>query len=516
MKILFRVDSSSIIGTGHKMRCLTLANALRARGAECLFVCRNHKGNSIQKVSDAGFEVKLLNFDGQRGGQNKDEFEFAHAAWLGTSWQVDAEQTIAAIETAFFDWIVVDHYALDVRWESALRPYCSKLMVIDDLADRKHSCDLLLNQNLIADLAHRYDGSIPDYCARLLGPDYALLQPEYAVLRAHILPRFGQVQHIFVFFGGADIHNCTGRTTSVFLSLNRKDISIDVVVSPGHQYENDIREQVKGHTNITIHGSLPSLAELMAKADLAVGAGGATSWERCCLGLPSLVVTLAENQKPIASELGSLGVVRWVGHHDQVDDKGLKAALLDCLQQDDLLDWSERCMAVVDGKGCERVASIILLSNQAGIEARPASADDEGLILRWANDPLVRQNSFNPYAITAANHHAWFSQRLRDVKSSKIYIIQTNEGIPIGQVRFEKNDENWEIHYALDQYARFRGVGCRVLDTAISLFKKQHAKANLFGRVKIENLSSQKIFRKLGFEEVGSDSLITYYLKLDN
>jgi UDP-2,4-diacetamido-2,4,6-trideoxy-beta-L-altropyranose hydrolase len=516
MKILFRVDSSSIIGTGHKMRCLTLANALRERGVECLFVCRNHKGNSIQRISDADFEVKVLNFDGHRGGQNKDEFEFAHAAWLGTSWQVDAEQTIAAIETAFFDWIVVDHYALDARWESALRSYCKKLMVIDDLADRKHSCDLLLDQNLIADLGHRYDGRIPDHCARLLGTDYALLQPEYAVLRSHILPRSGQIQRIFVFFGGADIYDCTGRTTRVFLSLDRKDIFVDVVVSPGHQYENDIREQVIGHTNITIHGALPSLAELMARADLAIGAGGATSWERCCLGLPSLVVTLAENQRPIALELDRLGLVRWVGHHDQVDDKSLIEALLCCLQQTDLQDWSERCWAVVDGKGSERVASIIMLDNQTGVEARLANADDEALILRWANDPLVRNNSFNPDAINEANHHVWFSQRLENINFCKIYIIQTNEGIPIGQVRFEKSNENWEIHFALDQYARFRGVGSQVLDTAISLFKKQHAEANIFGRVKIENASSQKIFKKLGFEEVASDSLITYYLKLDN
>lgn len=516
MKILLRVDSSSTIGTGHKMRCLTLANALRTRGVECLFVCRNHKGNSIQRVIDADFEVKVLQLDGHFGCQSEDEFQLVHAAWLGTSWQVDAEQTIAAIETAFFDWIVVDHYALDVRWESALKPYCSKLMVIDDLADREHICDLLLNQNLIADLVYRYEGRIPDKCARLLGPDYALLQPEYAELRSHMLPRSGQVNRIFVFFGGADIHNCTGRTTRAFLSLNREDISVDVVISPGHQFDNDIRGEAKGHVNITIHDALPSLAELMAGADLAIGAGGITSWERCCLGLPSLVVTLAENQKPIASELARLGLVRWLGHHDQVDDNGLKEALFDCLRQGDLQDWSERCLAVVDGKGCERVASIIMLNSQTEIEVRPASADDEGLILRWANDPLVRQNAFNPDTITAANHHAWFSQRLGETSVCQICIIQTNEGIPIGQVRFEKNNENWEIHYALDQYARSRGVGSRVLESAILLFKKQHVKANLFGRVKIENVLSQKIFRRLGFKEVASDSLITYYLKLDN
>lgn len=516
MKILLRVDSSSTIGTGHLSRCLTLATSLRARGADCLFICRNLKGNSIQRLAWSNFPVKTLLIDGPYNAQNSDELQIAHAAWLGVDWKVDAEQTILAMEKAFFDWIIVDHYALDALWESTMKSYCHKLMVIDDLANRDHTCDVLLDQNLVANMEIRYDGRIPEQCARLLGPDYALLQPDYAELRPYLLPRTGQIHHILVFFGGADSQNCTGQTIRAFLSLNRADISLDVVLSPGHGHMHEICQSAREHANITIHHALPSLAGLMAKADLAIGAAGVSSWERCCLGLPALVLTLAENQKPIARELDRLGVVRWLGHHDQVDEMSMKNALLDCLRHDDLQAWSERCLAVVDGKGCQRVSSIIMLDSQTKIEARLARAADEGLILRWANDPLVRKNAFNPEIIPAARHHIWFTQRMGALEHCRIYIMETNEGIPIGQVRFEKNNEEWEIHYSLDQYARFRGLGFQVLNTAIDAFKKNHRHARLIGRVKAENISSRKIFLKSGFNETKTDTFIQFSLKLNS
>lgn len=516
MKILFRVDSSSIIGTGHLVRCLTLAKSLRARGADCLFVCRNLSGNSIQRVVGAGFQVKILPLGGLCFDQKKEEFELAHAAWLGVTWRIDAEQTILAIENAFFDWVVVDHYALDIHWESMLRPYCDKLMVIDDLADRVHDCDLLLDQNLAEGWQGRYHGKVPGNCAMLLGPEYALLQPEYVVQRSSIFARSGPIQRILVFFGGADLYNYTGRTLEVFLSFHRPDIFVDVVISPEHPYDKCIREVAEGHSNIILHDALPSLAELLARADLAIGAGGTSSWERCCLGLPTLVVTLAENQRCIAMELERLGLVRWLGHQDEVDEANLKRALLDCLQKSDLRDWSAKCLAVVDGKGEWRVSSIIMLNSQTKFTARLANVDDEGLVLRWVNDPLVRKNAFDSNMITARIHHAWFGHRLSNPDRCKIYIVETIEGLPIGQVRFEINDGNWEIHYALDQYARFRGLGFFLLDTAISSFLKQRVAGNLFGRVKFENTPSQKIFKKLRFDEVVNDTFIQYNLKPDN
>ena len=310
LQIVFRTDASPTIGTGHVMRCLTLAGALVEKGAEVSFICREHAGHLCDLIEAQGFRVYRLpapDSDFEAGRTP------AHAAWLGATWQEDAGQTGAVIKTlgARPDWLVVDHYALDSRWERALRPLVGRIFVIDDIADRDHDCDLLLDQNLFADMQTRYADKVPADCRLLLGPEYALLQPIYAELHDRIPPREGPIRRILISFGGADRDNLTGRALVAFLGLNRPDIDVDVVISGSSPYASEIRALVAGRTNIHLHSNLPTLAPLMTRADLAIGAAGITSWERLCLGLPALVVTLAENQRPFAEELQPLWLVRW-------------------------------------------------------------------------------------------------------------------------------------------------------------------------------------------------------------
>lgn len=177
MRVFFRVDASSEIGTGHVVRCLTLAKELKKQGANCTFICRSHSGNLLDQIIHEGFETVVLqgNCSGNQGQQTQPR-TLAHADWLGTDWETDALQTKEAIGSQKPDWLIIDHYALDQNWERELRPLCKKIMVIDDLADRDHDCDLLLDQNLVANLTHRYLQRVPDQCACLLGPKFALLQ----------------------------------------------------------------------------------------------------------------------------------------------------------------------------------------------------------------------------------------------------------------------------------------------------------------------------------------------------
>ena len=348
MNIAIRVDASYAIGHGHVMRCLTLAEALRKRGAQVLFVCREHEGHLCGQIEERRFSTfRLPKINTQCGDTS------SYAAWLGASWQEDLEQTRAAIQATGqqSDWLVVDHYGLDQRWESSLRSCVARIMVIDDLADRAHDCDLLLDQNLVAEIEHRYAGKVPLSCALLLGPEYALLQPLYAELHDRMLPREGPIRRILIYFGGADGTNMTGRSLTAFMHLNRPDITIDVVIDADSPHADHIRKQVAGQSNIYIHSNLPSLAPLMARADLAVGAGGATSWERLCLGLPSLVVTLAENQRPVAQYLHGAGLVHWIGHEGQVDQQAIAAALVRVLNMNSLMDWSRRCSQICNGQG---------------------------------------------------------------------------------------------------------------------------------------------------------------------
>ena len=348
MRIVFRTDASLTIGTGHVMRCLTLASALRDRDAAVSFICREHDGHLCDLIEERGFSVSRLPAF-RAGTQTKDSS--APAVWLGASWQEDAEQTRATIEASGEkpEWLVVDHYALNQRWESALRTSVGHIMVIDDLADRVHDCDILLDQNLVAQMHTRYTGKytgkVPPACGMLLGPNYALLQPIYAELHQRIPLREGPIRSIFIFFGGVDSDNLTGRTLAAFLQLKRPDIEVDVVITTGSPHAEAIRQQVAGHSNIHLHSGLLTLAPLMVKADLAIGAGGATNWERLCMGLPTLVVTLVENQRPIADELSQRGLICWLGHQDEVDKTALSQAIGKMIKQGLEEDWSLRCLA---------------------------------------------------------------------------------------------------------------------------------------------------------------------------
>ena len=484
------------------MRCLTLARALRHRGAECRFICREHPGNLLELIRKQGFEavaLPLQDEDAQRPTE-ADKQPLTHAPWLGSDWSTDAEQTKVGIGETAVDWLIVDHYALDARWESAMRPRCRNLMVIDDLADRIHDCDLLLDQNLFKDMADRYEGRVPGHCGLMLGPVYALLQSQYADLHPRVPPREGPVRRVLVYFGGADADNLTGMAITAFLALERENVTLDVVINSSSSHAKLIRRQVDGYAQITLHEGLPSLAPLMMQADLAVGAGGATSWERCCLGLPSLVISLAENQKPIAAELDRQELIRWLGHKNEVSEARLVQVLREVCEIGLSPDWSDRCLKRVDGRGVDRVTSILMLNAQTKLKARLARLDDEALILTWANDLLVRQHAFATNAIDTATHRVWFRKRLRDPEHCRIYVVETDEGFSVGQVRFERSDDGWEIDYALDARVHCRELGKLLLTTAILALRASTNEALLFICVKDSNGAPRRLFEALGFE----------------
>ncbi|CBE68845.1 MAG: UDP-2,4-diacetamido-2,4,6-trideoxy-beta-L-altropyranose hydrolase [Candidatus Methylomirabilis oxygeniifera] len=360
-RIIIRADASLTIGMGHVMRCLTLAMALKGKGAEILFVSREHPGHLCQEIAARGCGVFRLPVMSEfRADDTTDGVNLLkHAHWLGASWEQDAEETSEAIGGIFgtVDWLIIDHYALDARWESALRSHTKRLMVIDDLADRSHDCDLLLDQNLFSNGEARYAGKVPAHCGLMLGPQYALLQPEYAELHDRVPPRDGPIRRILVYFGGADVGNLTGMAIEAFLTLGRSDIDLDVVVNGSSPHAESICQQTAGYANVHLHSGLPTLAPLMVRADLAIGAGGTTTWERCCLGLPSLVITLADNQRPIASELARRRGIRWLGHTGQVTVDAMERAIRELIEaRAALTRMSARALERVDGLGATRVS----------------------------------------------------------------------------------------------------------------------------------------------------------------
>lgn len=338
------------------MRCLSLAQYLAPLGSQVFFVVREHPGHMTEVIRKNDFiPIKLPPANSLPLSTDSP----SHYQWLGCSWQEDAEQTAAVLTRLgmHIDWLVVDHYALDGRWEAALRSSTSKLMVLDDLADRQHDCDLLLDQNLVAGMDTRYRNKVPAGCGLLLGPKYALLQGSYRELHDQILPRTGPIKRLLIYFGGADHASLTTRGLLAYLEAGRSDIRVDVVLSQGSAQAERISKLCAEGKHLHLHTNLDSLAPLMAAADFAIGAAGGTTWERLCLGLPSVVISIAENQRPLAMELDVLGLVRWLGHYDQITHGSLVSALEQIMAKPVDTVWSKRCREVVDGRGAARVAT---------------------------------------------------------------------------------------------------------------------------------------------------------------
>lgn len=308
MRIAFRTDASLQIGTGHVMRCLTLADALRERGADCLFICRRSPGHLLDLIAQRGHKAVSLPVRTEEPPQPT--ADPAHARWLGTDWASDAEDTRHALSPTAVDWLVVDHYALDQRWEQALRLYYHRLMVIDDLADRPHYCDLLLDQNLGRTDAD-YIGLLPANTVTLIGPQYALLRPEFAQLRAESLARHAKLQlkHLLVAMGGVDKDNATGRVLDALSTCALPpDLTITVVMGPCAPWLEHVQTQatqMQCPTRVLV--GVNDMARIMTESDLAIGAAGGTAWERCCVGLASIVLVLADNQQPGAEALQATG-----------------------------------------------------------------------------------------------------------------------------------------------------------------------------------------------------------------
>ena len=318
MKIAFRVDASLEIGSGHLMRCLTLADALRAEGASCYFICREHPGNFLELVRQHRFGLIMLPVGPTDFQPNIDHGEAlpVHAPWLGCDWQTDAEQTRSAIETLKLDWLVVDHYAIDARWEQAQEGVYQRLMVVDDLADRPHACDLLLDQTFgRTKEAYKPWGLV--HCTLLTGSKYALLRPEFTALRKYSLKRREQpkLKRLLITMGGVDQHNATGCVLNALKDCQLpKDCLITVVMGAQTPWFDNVSQQVAAMPwSIDIKVNISGMAQLMADADLSIGAAGSTSWERCCLGLPSLMAVLADNQRGIAAALDNAGASRNMG-----------------------------------------------------------------------------------------------------------------------------------------------------------------------------------------------------------
>jgi len=496
--LIVRADASVQIGTGHVMRCLTLADELRGRGAEVVFVCREFDGNLCGYIKEKGYIVHRLPVSNEQ--KYNIEGKLKHAAWLGADWQTDAMQVEEIIKDFNTppDWLVIDHYALDERWEGYLRPYCKKIMIIDDLADRPHDCDLLLDQNFYKNLESRYDSLVPPGCRKLLGPKYALLRSEFRKARKNLRKRDGHVKRIMIFFGGSDPTNETAKALEAIRILNRPDITVDVVVGAFNPHRKVIEQIASDLPDCTCHFNVEDMAALMAKADLAVGAGGTTVWERCTLALPSMVITVAENQERTITDMAESGYLLFLGRSETVSVNSLYHALEIALQSPWFLtSFARKTQLLVDGRGADRIVQKVIPHE---ITLRMATIDDCEAIFGWRNAGETRKYFFDHALIKWEDHCRWLEDTIRNL--DRILFVGEIHDQEIGVLRYDHIGKAAVVSLYLRPGTHGQGLGPQLLRAGTDWVKQNLSDVKrIRADVLFLNFSSKKAFEKAGYKE---------------
>lgn len=528
-----------MIGAGHFSRSFNLACVLQNRGSKVSFFCRELPDSLKEKAVRRGIEVVRYrithknsvpflssrvpsagnrtdpSFGGKRRGDprlNRGGIASLSACPAGrpvvarndklnetTEDMLEAaKETLTARHTRS-DWIIFDGYQFDLNWERELKPWARHIMVIDDFLDKSHECDLFLNQSLVRNASDWYAGLLPPSCKILLGPHYALLGPNYSELRKS-LKKAGPIKRLFVNFGASDPTNETLKVIQAIRDLEQKDLETDVVVGELNLHQKEIADNLETYTTAKLHIQPANLASLMAHADLAIGAGGVSLWERSCVGLPSIVITTAVNQREQVEAVAKEGKILYLGSSDEVDTKKIRKSLLKLLDDpDQVARLSNECTKLVDGKGAERVASWILRDEAT---LRPATAADSDNVLKWRNHPRIRQFSFSHEEIDAKAHKKWFANVLQG--TDVVLLIAEFKTNPIAVLRYDLKIPEAKISIYVVPSEIGKGYGAVAIEKGSEWLKTNRPKVKaILAEVMPENGPSMRTFRDAGFAQDG-------------
>ena len=507
MKAMFRVDASFSIGSGHVMRCLCLAEVLRDSGVDCHFLTRELPGNLIDQIGTLGFDCHVLS-----PPQGTLDPSGTYADWLGVTQDADMQEVAPILAEARADWLIVDHYALDASWEQGVRPAGARVLVIDDLANRPHDCDILLDTGIDRHPAD-YSSRIPAECRLLLGPLYALLRPEFAALRPQALQRkrAWPLGNILISMGGVDPQNAT---LQVLMTLERADLpgQPEVHVVLGRQAPNlEIVRTYARQSGLTVfvHAGIANMGERMLAADLGIGASGTTFWERCSVGLPALILVIAENQIPNADALTATGSARLIGMLWEPDweDRLLKA-LADLSGADTLAMMARCALAVTDAKGTERVVREM---TSPELTVRPCNDADAEQVWHWREADGAPRFYRSGRATPWPDHAAWFARTVSDPDRMLLMIEEAGQGV--AHVRFDRHDlGRADISICLLPSLRGHGLGARVLERACQ-YAADMGLAEIVAEVHVEDYASRAVFENRGFVYRGQDGAFLQFLR---
>jgi UDP-2,4-diacetamido-2,4,6-trideoxy-beta-L-altropyranose hydrolase len=496
MRVVFRADASVDIGNGHVMRCLTLAIELREQGSTCLFICRQHEGNLIEKIRKFGFDVEVLQI-----AISKNEMNMNCDIRIGTDWTTDAQQTLEVIGSDV-DWVVVDHYAIDKNWESFIRRRKCKLLVIDDLANRPHEADLLVDQNM-GRKDFDYQSLVNENCQILTGPQYAIIRSEFVAHRELSLQRQrNELRHILVSMGGVDKDNVTGEVLDQLKTCAvPPSLTITVVLGPHAPHITYVRQmasRMPWPTKVLV--DVDDMAGLMAQSDLAIGAAGGSALERCCVGLPSIIIPVADNQIAGARALAMQGGAI-LASLDPLGAPKLSDAVAGLFGRQELCASSLGSSSTTDGGGAKRI--VRLMQEKSSPRLRPMRETDLDQVLLWRNTPEIRHYMINSEPISNKSHIEWF--RSSCINPDRELLIAELNGHPFGFVQFSGLQDmlNTEWGFYVAPNAR-KGSGTLLGKLALEYAFRKLRIPRLIGHVLAMNQVSIGFHEKFGFRYQGS------------
>ncbi len=473
--LLIRADASVAMGTGHVMRCLALAQAWQDAGGRAAFAMAESLLSTDERLGSEGIQV-------------------AHVK-QGVGSQGDALETAEFACSQNAEWVVLDGYRFGGEYQRWIKEAGKKLLVVDDLGDASHYvADLVVNQNVHGDDA-MYEKREED--TRLLtGSGFVLLRREFTKLRERTreIPQVGR--KVLIAMGGSDPENVTAKVVSALGLVDVKGLETTVLMGGGNPHVAGLRELAgRSGDKIRIVGNPQSVIELMRWADVAVSAAGSTCWEMCFLGLPAILLAVAENQMPGARELGRRGIAVHLGSANDIKAENVAAALQSLLLSRSRREAMSRAgQELVDGRGCERVLTAM---RSAELTLRRAGKNDCRLLWEWANDPGVRAASFHTAVIPWEEHAAWFAEKLG---SGLIYIAESPEGIPVGQFRVDGLGEaEAQVDVSVAPEKRGAGIAAALILKAAQEVFRETGLLRLHAYVKAENRASLRAFEKAGF-----------------
>lgn len=486
--LILRADATVAMGSGHVMRCLALAQAWQDAGGSCLFLMAESTPALKARLREEGVEVISL------------------TVVPGTL--EDAEKTSSLGRECGATWAIVDGYQFGPEYQLALKRAGMKLLVVDDNGHAGcYAADLVLNQNAHAD-KNLYQQRQPD-TRLLLGPAYAVLRREFKSWRnwTREIPEVGR--RVLVTMGGSDPDNVTLLVIRALGSVAVKDLEANIVIGGSNPHAEAIeRASAIFDGVIRLQKNVTGMAGPIAWADVAVSGAGTTIWEMASLGLPAILIDLAENQRPVARRLDQDGAAIHLGSGDEVLPREITDTLEKLLCSAELRSTlSQRSRKLVDGYGASRV---IAAMQYPALRLREAEEKDCRLVWEWANDPRVRAASFSQAHISWQEHKAWFADKIRDSRCL-ILIGENHEGRPVGQVRMDEHSRHEGlINVNIASQFRGAGYGTQLIDLAVQEVFARTGAARVHAFIRPENQASIRAFERSRFTRLGKENVRGY------